>query len=747
MDSPDKITNPGGGAEPTWEAWAQSLVQLGRLTGVDIGLARARRALVSSTRNPAGEPLEHFSEAAALVGLRTKLVRLSVADAIGWARRDSPLVAWDAQTSRWLIIRRSGLFQAQIADQFRPGLAHSVSRRDLAARLGVVSESATVDFAVVHSERPADVVAAEPAAHPDAPLAGRGHSADGHAAAAHAHPVPWHRFGALLKGEIRDIRVFLVFSLVAGLLYLSVPLAVDALVSNLAFGNAARPFIQAVVMVSLGLLLSLALAAAVRAFKHYLSEVIQRRIFVRLVADLGHRLPRVKPEALDGQHGPELVNRFLDVVTLQKSSAGLLMDGLDAVFSIVIGMLLLGLFHPLLLVFVLLLIALLWVVLFVMARGAVSTSIAESYAKYAVVHWFEEIARHPNLFKGPGGYSLAMDRADQLARTYLDARRSHFRILLRQIVGMLTLEVLSTVGLLMVGGILVLRQELTLGQLVASELTVATIVAALSKLPKQLEVWYDAMAAMDKVGHLVDLETEREDGDTPGRRTGPAEVRVQDATFGFHADRPLFSHLSFQLSPGESGAIVGAQGSGASTLLSLLFGLRRLEHGFITVDGLDVRSWNLEQLRSEVLLLRVHDIMDGTVADNIRLGRPDLSHDDVRVALEKAGLFEEIMSLPQGMNSLLMSGGLPLSSRQQIRLLVARAIAQKPRLLLVDEMLDGLDAATLGSLADRLFDPQAGWTVLVSTRDADVLRRCRRVICLNEGRLTDGTQLPHPTTP
>ncbi len=746
MDSPDKDTNPTGGTEPNWEAWAQSLVQLGRLTGVDIGLARARLALANCRHLPGGEPLELFSHAAALVGLRAKLVRLSVADAIGWARRDTPLVAWDSTASRWLIIRRSGLFQAQIADQFRPGLAHSISRRDLASRLGVTTESAAVDFAVVHSERPADVVATEPAAHPDAPLAGGGHATGDHPEK-HEHPVPWHRFGALLTGEIRDIQVFLVFSLVAGLLYLSVPLAVDALVSNLAFGNDARPFMQAVVMVSLGLLLSLALAAAVRAFKHYLAEVIQRRIFVRLVADLGHRLPRVKPEALDGQHGPELVNRFLDVVTLQKSSAGLLMDGLDAVFSIVIGMLLLGLFHPLLLVFVLLLIALLWVVLFVMARGAVRTSIAESYAKYAVVHWFEEIARHPNLFKGPGGYALAMDRADQLARTYLEARRSHFRILLRQIGGMLTLEVIATVGLLMVGGILVLRQELTLGQLVASELTVATIVAALSKLPKQLEVWYDAMAAMDKVGHLVDLETEREDGDTPGRRTGPAEVRVQDATFGFHADRPLFSRLSFQLAPGESGAVVGAQGSGASTLLSLLFGLRRLEHGFITVDGLDVRSWNLEQLRSEVLLLRVHDIMDGTVADNIRLGRPDLSHDDVRVALEKAGLFEDVMALPQGMNSPLMSGGLPLSSRQRIRLLVARAIAQKPRLLLVDEMLDGLDAPTLESLADRLFDPQAGWTVLVSTRDADVLRRCRRVICLNEGRLTDGTQLPHPTTP
>lgn len=249
-----------------------------------------------------------------------------------------------------------------------------------------------------------------------------------------------------MSWEKQDIKIFVIFSLVAGLLYLSVPLAVDALVSNFAFGTDARPFLQAVSFVSAGLLACLLLAATVRLFKHILAEVIQRRIFVRIVADLGHRLPRVTPEALDGKHGPELVNRFLDVVTLQKASAILLMDGLDAVFAMVIGMVLLGLFHPLLLVIVILLIGLLWVVVFLFSRGAVQTSVQESRAKFAVVHWFEEIARHPNLFKGPGGYGLAIDRADQLARTYLEARRSHFRILLRRIGGLLGLEVLATVG-------------------------------------------------------------------------------------------------------------------------------------------------------------------------------------------------------------------------------------------------------------------------------------------------------------
>jgi ABC-type bacteriocin/lantibiotic exporter with double-glycine peptidase domain len=712
------------------ESSAQALVQLGRLAGVEVGLARARLAVKQATRETGGAPLEELQQAAEWVGLRATLVRLSVADAMSRARSDCPLIAWSPLESRWLIVQRMGLFRARVSDSLLPGAGLAVTRAELARRLGVPSAAESVDFAVVNSERPADLIAREPVSHPDAPLSGGG--AEPAATAAHEHPFPWRRFGSLLAGEIRDIRVFVSFSLLAALLYLSVPLAVDALVSHLAFGSDARPFVQAVVMVSLGLLLCLAVAAVIRGFKHYLAEVIQRRIFVRLVADLGHRLPRVKPESLDGQHGPELVNRFLDVVTLQKASAMLLMDGLDAAFSMLIGMILLGLFHPLLLVLVLVLVGLLWVVLVFMARGAVTTSIVESRAKYAVVHWFEEVSRYPHLFKGPGGYELAWDRADQLARTYLDARRQHFRILIRQVGGILSLEVLATVALLMVGGVLVLRQELTLGQLVASELTVTTIVAALAKLPKQIETWYDAMAAMDKVGHIVDLETEREDGDVPAPMTQPATVQVQGAAFEFQPDRPLFDQLSFQVGAGESAALVGPQGSGASTLLALVFALRPLERGFISINGLDVRNWNLQRLRSQVMLLRGTDLMDGSVAENLRLGRADLGYDEVRLALEKVGLFETVMALPLGMDTPLFSGGLPLSSRQRIRLLVARALVQKPKLLLVDELLDGLDAETFAGLVDCVFAPASGWTLLVSTRDPAVVARCQHVVRLDE---------------
>lgn len=154
------------------ESWAQALVQLGRVAGVEVGLARARLAVTSALAGEAAACLETLVAAAALVGLRAKPVRMSVAAAVAHARRDTPLVSWSPVESRWLIVQQCGLFTARIAEPVRPGEAHPVGRERLAQMLGPNGERETADFAVVHSERPADAIASEPAAHPDAPLTG-----------------------------------------------------------------------------------------------------------------------------------------------------------------------------------------------------------------------------------------------------------------------------------------------------------------------------------------------------------------------------------------------------------------------------------------------------------------------------------------------------------------------------------------------------------------------------------------------
>lgn len=721
------------GSAPQTEAirLARAIEQIARQTGVSFDplLARdaAARAVLS---NPGTEPSHRFEQliaAASECSLRVVPIRSTLAEVVWMARRDSPIVAI-TPTGEWIVLARRGIFHLRIANaDGKPGYQR-IRRETLARQLGITSASQSAEFAVVHPERPAADLDGHGGMSAGGVPANHGHG-HGHAHD-HAHPEPHRRLMGLLRAEMPDVWSIVLFSVITGILYLAVPLTVDAVVNNIAFGGQQQVYVQALVILSAALLAFLGLLAFVRAVQHYLAEIIQRRIFVRLAADLAYRLPRVTASATDRIHAPELVNRFFDVLTVQKSTALLLLDGVNLVLSAVIGMVVLGFYHPSLLAFDLVLLALVCLVVFGLGRGAVRTSIQESVSKYAIAGWLEEVAHFPNLFKSPGGSQFALDRADLLARRYLDARRSHFRILMRQIGGLLALQAIASSSLLVVGGVLVLSGELTLGQLVASEIIVNAVVASVAKLGKHLEGWYDAMAAVDKIGYLVDLETEREAGDVPSDRTRPARVDVAGVSFSYD-HKPALGDLSFSLAPGRATAILAPLGGGASTLLDLLYGLRPPSEGHVLIDRLDVRQWYLEALRQDVALVRNHDIIDASVADNIRLARADIGLDEVREALATVGLLDDVLQLPQGLDTPLLFGGRPLTSMQRTRLVIARAIVGKPRLLLLDEVLDGLEPAALESLVTALFAPSRPWTLVVTTHDPDVIRRCDHQIRLS----------------
>jgi ABC-type bacteriocin/lantibiotic exporter with double-glycine peptidase domain len=372
------------------------------------------------------------------------------------------------------------------------------------------------------------------------------------------------------------------------------------------------------------------------------------------------------------------------------------------------------------------------VVVIVLGRGAVRTSVEESKSKYAIAGWLEELAQFPNAFKGRGGSAMAIKHADELARGYLVRRRAHFRILMRQVVALLLIQAIASSALLVVGGFLVLEGELTLGQLVASELIVNTVLASVVKLGKHFEAWYDAQTAADKLGYLVDLSTEREGGEAPAPRAadGPVHVEASQLAMAREPSGPLFSGVSFSLRQVGRLAVIPHSGGGASELLDVLFGLRAPASGHVQIDGIDVRQWSPDALRSRVALCRRDEIITASIADNIRMGRHDIGHEEVREALSATGLLGAVLAMPAGMDSPLMLGGRPLSRDQRTRLVLARAMVGKPRILLLDEVLDGLEPDVLDPLSAAVLSPDAPWGVVVATRDPDVIRRCNSTLRL-----------------
>ncbi|MFT5041710.1 MAG: putative ABC transport system ATP-binding protein [Hyphomicrobiaceae bacterium] len=542
------------------------------------------------------------------------------------------------------------------------------------------------------------------------------------------HPSipPFERLRQLVRPERADLWSIVVFGLIVGGLSLTTPIAVQQLVNSVAMGG----LIQPVVILAVLLMAALSFSAVLSALQAYVAEIVQRRLFVRVVADLSARLPRVRIDAFDTTSGPELVNRFFDVMTVQKVGTSLMLDGVTLSLQTIIGLLVLSFYHPAMLAFSVVLLVGIAIVVFGFGRGAINSAIAESKSKYAVANWLEEIARHVTTLKTPAATEFAREHADVLAREYLSARSSHYRIVLRQLGGALGLQVIASAALLALGGGLVIAGQLTLGQLVASELIVTVIVASFAKLGKHLEGFYDLLAAVDKLGHLFDLPLEAEGGSVDGMVDGPATLEFHKVAFGYGAE-PVFKDLALKITAGESVALVGPNGSGKSALLDLALGLRNPTAGYVTVNGKDLRELCLTSLRQDVVCVRGADVVEGSIEDNIRLGRWSVTVEAIHRALEIVGLTKKVFEFPDGLQTHLCGNGVPLSRGEAVRICLARAIVGKPKLILIDEASVNLDEHASDIDLDAIFSPDAPWSLLVVTAASRIAGRCDRVVHLD----------------
>lgn len=551
--------------------------------------------------------------------------------------------------------------------------------------------------------------------------------------ASDGHVNPFVRLGSMLRAERDDLGVVVLYAAAVGVLTLATPLAVQVLINTVAFGA----FRQPIVVLALLLLAALGLAAALKALQLTTVELLQRRVFVRLVADLSWRLPRVRIESFERDRGSELLNRFFDVLTVQKASASLLVEGVSALLQSAVGLVLLALYHPYLLAFDLLLLGGILAIVFVQGRDGPKTALKESKAKYAVAGWLEEVALATRLFRMPGGAELAMRRADELSCAYLKARDEHWRVVFKQILASLALQAVAGTALLGMGGFLVLDGQLTLGQLVAAELIVAASLSGFSKLTSKLETFYDLVAAVDKLGTLVELRTEPVDGLPVPAGEGPAALDAQGVSLRMGSGLTPIAGLDLRLRPGEHVAILGLDGAGKSLVADLLAGVRRPTEGVVYLDDQPLHTLRPDELREQVVLVRGVELFMGSLAENLGFGRADISLAEMERALRQVDLWDAVRALPDGLQTELQPGGAPLSTNQILRLSLARAVLTRPRLLLADRVLDALPVNQRAPLIAGLTDPSAPWTLALFTQDAELARRCPRRLLLTDGALVE----------
>jgi ABC-type bacteriocin/lantibiotic exporter with double-glycine peptidase domain len=370
-------------------------------------------------------------------------------------------------------------------------------------------------------------------------------------------------------------------------------------------------------------------------------------------------------------------------------------------------------------------------IVFVLGRGAVATAIHESRAKYAVAAWLQELAHFLPTFKGDGGPRQALERADALTIEYLTARRSHFRILMRQVIFALGMQAVSGSILLGVGGWLVMQGQITLGQLVAAELIVAVIVDTFAKLNKHAESFYDLLAAVDKIGHLFDLPLERLSGQALPPRSRGMALRVHRASYTFDDGTAGLRDANLEVAPGELVVIVGTPGIETSVLVDLLFHLRQAGSGYVCADDADLRTLSPISYRGQVALARHIELFTGTLAENVHLNRDGVDGHRVRAVLQAVGLWDEVLRLQQGTSTLVVPGGGLLSDCQARRLMLARALASRPRLLLIDRLLDALPVAALSLVMETLGQLKDECTIVIVSGRPEIFEAGR--VCRLDG--------------
>lgn len=543
---------------------------------------------------------------------------------------------------------------------------------------------------------------------------------------------PVRRLLRLLSTERKDILYILFYAVIIGMTSLVLPLGIQSTVELISGGV----FFSSVYLLIAAVITGILAAGGLQIMQISLVEYLQQRIFTKAALEFTFRIPRIKIESIHNNYAPELVNRFFDVMTIQKGLPKLLIDLSSGTIQIVFGLLLLSLYHPFFVFFSMVLVSALVLIFYLTGPKGLHSSIQESKYKYKVAQWLEELARALNSFKLAGTTDLPIKKTDYNVNNYLKYRKVHFQTLITQFSYILIFKAAVTGGLLIMGTILVIDREITLGQFVASEVIIILILNAVEKIIMYMDVVYDLLTAVDKVAQVTDLPLEKVGGIDFTRQSwqGGYAISIKNLRYQYPGAKEILKGINLEIKAGERICIAGTGGAGKTTLTNIVSGLLPDFDGIVTINNYSIRDLDLTHLRDKIAKnISTEDIFDGTIYDNLTVGKPMKSVDDAIQALQQVGLSDEVNQLPEGLSTPLVSGGKGLPSSMIQKLILARCLAKKPALLILNDFFSGLKKATKLDLIKVVTSSDNPWTLIAVSNDPLIMAASDRVVVLQDG--------------
>ena len=535
----------------------------------------------------------------------------------------------------------------------------------------------------------------------------------------------------LLRLDGKEITALYLLSILSGLIQLSLPLGIQAIINFAIVATGRKQLPASMWVLILLVVLGVLFTGMLKINQMKIVEKIQQKIFTRFSFEFSYRIPKLNVKSIDQYHLPELVNRFFDIPTLQKSMAKLLLDIPTAVIQLCFGLILLAFYNSVFIVFGIILLVVLYLILYVSSPKGFEASLQESNYKYDIGGWVQEIARGIKTFKFFNSFNLHLEKTNHLLEGYLHARNRHFQILKLQYWSLVVFKILITAAMLIVGGILLIRQQINIGQFIAAEIIILTIMNAVEKLIVSLETVYDLLTSVEKINKITEKPIDEEGSYEFVKKQG-IEIEAKNLSFGFEKN-DILQNISFHIKPGQKVAITGDGDSGKTILLRLLTGVFQDFEGDLSFDQIPINNYNLNTLRNNIgIYMQKQDIFSASLWENITLGNTNIKEQDVLDTFKIVGLDSFYKSLNKGFDTHLEPTGKQLSSSNVQKLLIARSLLNQPALLLLDEPMKLIAADDKQYLQNYLFGLK-DVTIIFTTNDPSLISKSEMVIHLEKG--------------
>jgi len=535
--------------------------------------------------------------------------------------------------------------------------------------------------------------------------------------------------GVLFRLERRILALIFSYSLAIGLFSLIVPLTVQELVNTFAFA------IQPITIVTLAgvMVAGLLFVGAFRALQFYAVEVLERRIFARVALGMAQQLPNLQFLGFK----PRYANYFMETVFMQRALSVLLVDLINVIVGGAVGMTILVFYHPYFLLYNALLLAGFTVVFFLMSHGGLKATIDMSQAKYETLHWLQEISYNLLHFKATDSQALLMQRTDELVHSYVETRQTRFGVLIRQYLGSVGWQAVAHSGLLATAGWLLSIGQLTLGQLVAAEVVVSGLLLSFDAVVKRMGHIYYFLTGLNELDFLFSLPKDQASATLSVPLPDPTihgiRVTCKDLAVIHPGMPPIFEQFNLEITPGEKIGVYASTTTAKTALARVLAGLETPTGGVLRYNGVDLRHLDLQAInRCRGFMIDSQlTLFEGTIEDNIVLGRSYIPYSDVRWALRFTELEEDVDALPQGLKTHIRAPGKILAPTHIIRILLARAILARPQILIFDGIIHNMQPTMRETVLRRICSKDEPWSVIFVSNDPNLTPHVDRRIILD----------------